>query len=97
MDPLQTFYSANSGWCNVAIAVLVFGGMARIAFWRDSDGLRVGGMLAVGLAFLLAVSLLAWASETGRSITDLGPWAAGLLLEAIIIMGLNARRKSKDL
>ena len=90
MDPLQAFYNANSGWCNVAIAVLVFGGMARIAFWRDSDGLRVGGLLAVGLGLLLAVALLAWASETGRSITDLGPWAAFILLEAIVIMGLNA-------
>jgi len=79
------------------ILLLVFGGMGRIAFWRDSDGMRVGGMLALGLALLLGLALITWARETGRGIINLGGWAVFILLEAIIILGLNAHRKSKNM
>jgi hypothetical protein len=97
MDLLQDIYHTHPGFCNAAIALLIFGGMGRIAFWRDQDGLRVGGMLATGLALLLSVALLIWADEHHRCIQEFGPWAVFLLIETIIILALNARRKAKRL
>ena len=72
MDLLQDIYHTHPGFCNAAIALLIFGGMGRIAFWRDQDGLRVGGMLATGLALLLSVALLIWADEHHRCIQEFG-------------------------
>jgi hypothetical protein len=97
MTIVESFYAAHQVICNVVILVLVFGGMARIAFWRDRDGLRVGGPLALGLTALLTVAALTWAREQGRSITEFGPWAAFILLEAIVILGWAAFRKSTRL
>ena len=91
---IEGFYSSHQGLCNTVILILVFGGMARIAFWREHDGLRVGGPLAIGLAALLTVAALTWARQEGRSVADLGPWAAFILVEAILIMGWAAFRKS---
>ena len=91
---VETFYGAHTGLCNTAILLLVFGGMARIAFWREHDGLHVGGPLAVGLALLLTVALLKWARTEGRTIDEFGPMAAFIVIEAILIMGWAAFRKS---
>ena len=73
--------------------MLVFGGMARIAFW-GADGLHIGGPLAIGLALLLTVALLKWARAEGRTIDEFGPLAAFVIVEAILIMGWAAFRKS---
>ncbi len=91
---VETAYSQHEGLCNTIILILVFGGMGRVAFWREHDGLRVGGPLALGLAALLTVAALTWARQEGRSIVELGPWAAFILVEAILIMGWAALRKS---
>ena len=91
---VETLYLQHQGLCNTAILILVFGGVGRIAFWREHDGLRVGGPLAIGLAALLTVAMLTWAREEGRSVTELGPWAAFIVVEAILIMGWAAFRKS---
>ena len=91
---IENFYGLHTGLCNAVVLLLVFGGMARIAFWREHDGLKVGGPLAVGLAGLLTVALLKWSRVEGRSIVELGPWAAFILVEAILIMGWAAFRKS---
>ena len=91
---IESFYEQHTGLCNVVILLLVFGGMGRLAFWREHDGLRVGGPLALGLAALLTVALLRWARVEGRSIVELGPWAAFILIEAILVMGWAAFRKS---
>jgi len=91
---IEEWYDLHTGLCNAIILLLVFGGMARLAFWRNEDGLRVGGPLAVGLAGLLTVALLKWARIEGRTITEIGPWAAIILIEAILIMGWAAFRKS---
>ena len=98
MDTLtlvETFYDAHTGLCNTAILLLVFGGMSRIAFWRKHDGLHVGGPLALGLALLLTVALLKWARVEGRTIDEFGPMAAFVVVEAILIMGWAAFRKSQ--
>ena len=68
--------------------------MGRIAWWREADGLHVGGPLAVGLALLLTVALLKWARAEGRTIEEFGPLAAFVIVEAIMIMGWAAFRKS---
>ena len=94
---VETAYLQHQGLCNTVILVLVFAGMGRIAFWREHDGLRVGGPLAIGLAALLTVAALTWARQEGRSIAELGPWAAFILVEAILIMGWAAFRKSTKL
>ena len=91
---IETFYDSHEALCNVAILLLVFGGMGRVAFWRDGTGLKVGGPLAVGLAALLTVAMLKWARVEGRSIIEFGPWAAFILAEAILIMGWAAFWKS---
>jgi hypothetical protein len=91
---VETLYSQHEGLCNTVILILVFGGMGRIAFWREHDGLRVGGPLAIGLAALLTVAALSWARQEGKSVADLGPWAAFIIVQAILIMGWAAFRKS---
>ncbi len=91
---IENLYDTHTGLCNSAILILVFFGMARIAFWREHDGLHVGGPLAVGLAMLLTVALLKWARVEGRTITEFGPLAAFVVIEAILIMAWAALRKS---
>ncbi len=97
MDPITNIYHANPGLWNAIIPLLIFFGMARIAFWRNQDGLFVGGPLAAGLGLLLTVALLIWAQENHRKIQEIGPWAAFILIQAILMLGMNARRKSKEM
>jgi len=97
MDILRETYYQNPSFYHAVMALLIFGGLGRIAFWRNEDGLRVGGPLAVGLALLLSVAILIWADENGRKIQEFGPYAAGLVVGAIITMGINAFRKSGHL
>lgn len=97
MEFLHDTYYQNPGLYNVIIGALIFGGLGRIAFWRNEDGLRVGGLLALGLAALLTIAIIVWADENGRRIEELGPWAAGLVIGAIITLGINAFRKSGQL
>jgi hypothetical protein len=97
MDILKDFYYPNQSLCHIVIGLLVFGGLGRIAFWRNEDGLRVGGMLAVGLALLLTIGIIIWAEENGRKISEYGPYAAALIVMAIGIMGFRAFTKSRDL
>mgnify|MGYP000967040897 FL=1 len=91
---LELAYQNHEGLCNVIILLLVFGGMDRIAFWREHDGLHVGGPLALGLAGLLTVALIKWANAEGRTIIEFGPLAAFIMVEAVLIMGWAAFRKS---
>ncbi len=97
MNPLTDVYDIQPGLWHVVIGLLVFGGMARLAFWRDRYGMRIAAPLVVGLALLLTVSILSWARENGRRIQELGPWAALVLIQAIILVITNARRKAKIL
>lgn len=94
MDFLNSTYFQNPGLYNVIIGILIFYGLGRIAFWRNADGLHVGGPLAVGLGLLLTVAIVTWAHDNGRVIQELGPLAAGLLIGAVITLGINAFRKS---
>ena len=94
MDFLQETYFKNPGLWNLIMGLLIFGGLGRIAFWRRDEGLRVGGMLAVGLAALLTIAIIVWAHENGRTIQEFGPWAAGLICGAIITLGISAFRKA---
>ncbi len=91
---IESFYDQHEGLCNVVILLLVFGGMARVAFWRERDGLWIGGPLALGLAGLLTLALLKWARMEGRTVAEFGPIAAFVVVEAIFIMGWAAFRKS---
>jgi len=91
---VESIYATHEGLCNTVVLLLVFGGMARIAFWREHDGLRVGGPLALGLAGLLTVALLKWARVEGRDVIEFGPLASFVIVEAILIMGWAAFRKS---
>ena len=97
MDPILEIYYSHPDFWNAAMALLIFGGMARIAFWHNTEGMRVGAPLALGLGMLLTVAALVWIREKGHSVSDLGPWAAFILIEAILLLALNARRKSKQM
>jgi hypothetical protein len=97
MNILNDLYYPNQGLCHFVIGLLVFGGLGRIAFWRNEDGLRVGGMLATGLALLLTIAIIIWASDNGRAISEFGPFAAGMVVMAIFIMGFRAFTKSREL
>lgn len=91
---IENVYDQHTTLCNAGILILVFTGMGRIAFWRDREGLTVGGPLTIGLGLLLTIALMKWASAEGRTIVELGPWAAIILLEAIVILGWAAFWKS---
>lgn len=91
---IEQLYAQHQGLWTSVILILVFGGLARIAFWREQDGLRVGGPLAIGLALLLTLALLKWAAQNARTLSELGPWAAFVIVEAILIMAWAAFRKS---
>jgi hypothetical protein len=95
MEFLQRTYYQNPGLWNVIIGLLVFGGLARVAFWRNADGMRVGGPLAAGLALLLTIAVTVWAAQNGRAIEEFGPFAAGLVVMAIIMTGVRAWTKSR--
>ena len=97
MNILSDVYGGSPDFWHLVMALLIFGGIGRIAFWRERDGLRVGGMLATGLALMLTIALLTWAAENHRRIEEFGPWAAFMVIWAIIIMALSAHRKSKQL
>lgn len=103
MNALQTFhpltdlYRANPELWHVLIGLLIFGGVARIAFWREEDGLRLGGPLALGLSLLLTIALSTWAEENQYRIESLGGWAAFILIEAILVLFFSFRRKAKRL
>ena len=97
MDPLKDVYETRPDFWHFVIALLVFGGMARLAFWRDRYGMRIAAPLVVGIGLLLTFSLLTWARENGRRIQELGPWAVLVLIQAIILVMTNARRKSRHL
>ena len=97
MTPILDFYRANSGVCNVVIALLVFAGVARIAFWRERDGTRMAGPLILGLGLLLALGLAIWAEEHGRDISACGPWALFLLIQAVLLTGFNFWRRTRDM
>jgi len=94
MDFLQETYYQKPGLWNVVIGVLIFGGLGRIAFWRRDEGLRVGAPLAIGLAGLLTIAIIVWAYENGRTIQEFGPWAVGLIVLALIALGVHAFRKA---
>ena len=88
-------YHENSALWNLLIAGAIFYGLGRVAFWSDHyDGLRVGGPLAIGLAALLTVALIIWADEHGRRIQEFGPWAAGIVIGAILTLGWQGFRKA---
>ena len=97
MNILNEYYYPNQGLCHFVIGLLVFGGLGRIAFWRNEDGLRVGGMLAVGLALLLTVAIIIWADENARTISEFGSFGDGLVTMAIFILGFRAFTKSREL
>ena len=97
MNTLCDIYRTNPAFWQAIALLLLFGGMARIAFWRDADGMRVGGPLVVGLGFLLTIALFAWADEHRRRISELGPWAVLVLIQSILLLVFNARRKAKNL
>ena len=97
MELLQRTYYQNPDLFHIVMGLLVFGGLGRIAFWREQDGLRVGGPLAAGLALLLTIAIVLWADEHGRRIQEFGAFAAGLVVMAIGILGWRAFTKSRAL
>lgn len=97
MSSLIQHYREYAGYWNLAIASLVFAGVARIAFWRERDGTRMAGPLILGLGLLLALGLAIWAEEHGRDIDACGPWALFLLIQAVLLTGFNFWRKTRNM
>ena len=54
-------------------------------------------MLSTGLALLLTIAIIIWAGENRRAISEFGPFAAGMVVMAIFIMGFRAFTKSREL
>ena len=96
MEFLEQTYYQNPGLWNVVMGLLIFGGLGRIAFWRKDEGLRVGAPLAIGLGLLLTVAIIVWGHEQGRVIQEYGPWAAKLVMMAIVLLGIRAWSISKE-
>ena len=97
MESILDQYHDHADFWHFVIAFLVFAGLARVAFWRDAFGMRIAAPLVIGIGLLLAIALVSWAKESGRRIQDLGPWAAFVLLVAVMLVVTNARRKSRML
>jgi hypothetical protein len=96
MEFLHDTYFQAKGFWDVLIFFLIFCGIARIAFWHNSHGLIISGPLVIGLALLLTISIIIWGHEHKRSISEYGPVAAFLVLQAIIVMCFRFRKKSKE-
>lgn len=95
MHSLYDFYFTHSSFIDTLVCLAIFIGMARIAFWQRDTGLRVAGPLVIGLAFLLTISLIWWASEHNYRMLDFGPLAAFIVVEAVVILIINAAVKSR--
>lgn len=95
MDCLYNFYFTHSSYIDTLVILAIFLGVASIAFWRRNTGLMTSGPLVVGLAFLLTISLIWWAGEHNYRMLDFGPIAAFILVEAVVILIINAAVRSR--
>ncbi len=93
MHSLYHFYFTHSSFIDTLVCLAIFIGVARIAFWQRDTGLRVAGI--IGLAFLLTISLIWWAGEHNYRMLDFGPLAAFIIVEAVVILIINAAVKSR--
>lgn len=95
MDSLLDLYRCHTDQIDGLLALAIFLGLARIAFWSPRCGFRLSGPLVVGLTGMLSLSLLLWAEKTGHSLIELGPLAALAVAGAVVIMLLNAATNSR--
>ena len=95
MNSLYDFYLSHSEVIDTLICLAIFIGAARIAFWDRREGFRLSGPLVVGLACLLTVSLIWWASEHEYRIVDLGPLAVFIVVETVVILIINVAVRSR--
>ena len=95
MSSLYGFYLTHSEIIDTLVCLAIFIGAARIAFWDRTEGFRLSGPLVVGVACLLTVSLIWWAGEHEYRIIDLGPLAAFIVLEIIVILIINAAVRTR--
>ena len=95
MNSLYDFYLTNASTIDTLICLAIFIGAARIAFWDRHQGFRLSGPLVVGLACLLTISLIWWAGEHDYRIIDLGPLAAFIVIQTVVILIINAAVRSR--
>ena len=95
MQSLYEFYLTNSSIIDALVCLAIFLGVARIAFWDRHTGFQLSGPLVLGLACLLAISLISWASEHDYGLIDFGPIAAFIIVEAVVILIINAAVRTR--
>ncbi|MFC1735519.1 hypothetical protein ACFL1X_05340 [Candidatus Hydrogenedentota bacterium] len=95
MNSPYDFYLTHSALVDTLVCLAIFVGVARIAFWRRETGFRISGPLVVGLACLLSISLISWAGEHDYRMIDFGPLAVFIVVEAVVILIINAAVRSR--
>lgn len=95
MRSLYSFYFAHASFLDTLICLALFLGVAKLAFWRRGTGFHVSGSLVVGMTLLLTVSLIWWAGEHGYRMLDLGPLAAFVVVEAVVVLIINFAVRSR--
>ena len=95
MHSLYDFYFTHSSYIDTLVCLAIFLGVASIAFGRRGSGFMDSGPLVVGLGFLLTISLIWWADEHNYKMVDFGPLAAFILVEAVVILVINAAVRSR--
>ena len=95
MYSLYDFYFTHSSYIDAIVCFAIFLGTGGIAFWRRDSDFMASGPLVVGLGFLLTISLIWWADEHNYRMVDFGPLAAFILVEAVVILVINAAVRSR--
>ena len=95
MTSTYDIYLTHSSVIDLLVCLAIFIGVARIAFWDKHNGFRLSGPLVAGLACLLTISLISWAGEHDYRLTDFGPLAAFIVVEAVTILIINAAVRSR--
>ncbi len=90
MDTILEFYQQNKTWIEPLTFILIFAGVARIAF--NGKGSLA---LITGLCLLLTFSFLRWSHEHDWHFQDWGVFGFIIVTLAIVVCGVNFILRSR--
>jgi len=90
MELIIDFYQQNSNWLEPLVFILIFFGIALLAFKG-----RGSIPLVVGISLLLSVSFIIWARENGWHLQDWGIFGFILITLSIVVCAVNFVLRSR--